>query len=66
MGFNCLKATESLKGDSLRFNTQSPGIPGTHLIHLRKVVARGVKQLVALYSNNWMKIGSGGLKEWLS
>ena len=52
MGFNCLKATESLKGDSLRFNTQSPGIPGTHLIHLRKVVARGVRQLVALYSNN--------------
>ena len=33
MGFNCLKATEPLQGDSLLFTTQSPGVPGTHLIN---------------------------------
>ena len=33
MGFNCLKATEPLRGDSLFFTTQSPGSPGTHLIN---------------------------------
>ena len=31
MGFNWLKATESVQGDSLFFTTQSPGVPGTHL-----------------------------------
>ena len=34
MWFNCLKAKEPLRGDSLLFNTQSPGVPGTHLIGL--------------------------------
>ena len=33
-GFNCLKATESLRGDSLLFTTKSPGVPGVHLIDL--------------------------------
>ena len=33
MGFNCLKAAEPLRGDSLFFTTQSPGFPGTHLIN---------------------------------
>ena len=39
MDFNCLKATEPLQGDSLKFKvlvfftTQSPGVPGTHLIN---------------------------------
>ena len=28
--FNCLKATEPLRGDSLRFTTWSPGLPSTH------------------------------------
>ena len=32
MGFNCLKTTEPLRGDSLLFNTQSPGVLGTYLI----------------------------------
>ena len=32
MGFNCLKATESLQGGSLLFTTKIPEIPGTHLI----------------------------------
>ena len=32
MGFNCFKATEPLRGDSLLFNTNSREIPGTHLI----------------------------------
>ena len=31
MGFNCFKATETLRGDSLLFTTQFPGVPGTHL-----------------------------------
>ena len=34
MGFNSLKATESLRGGSLRFTTKLPEIPDTHLIDL--------------------------------
>ena len=37
MGFNCLKATQSLQGDSLLFPTGSPGLPGTHLVDLRRI-----------------------------
>ena len=37
MGFNCLKATEPLKGGSLLFTTKFPEIPGTHLIDLGRV-----------------------------
>ena len=33
MAPNCLKDTESLRGDSLLFTIQSPGVPGTHLIN---------------------------------
>ena len=32
MGFNCLKATEPLRGDNLLFTTWSPGVRSTHLI----------------------------------
>ena len=35
MGFNCLKATEPLRGGSLLFTTKFPEIPGTHLIDLK-------------------------------
>ena len=28
--FNCTKATEPLRGNSLLFTTKSPGNPGTH------------------------------------
>lgn len=35
MGFNYLKATEPLQGESLLFITKSSGVPGTHLIDLR-------------------------------
>ena len=34
MGFNCLKATEPVRGDSLLFTTQPPGLPGIYLINL--------------------------------
>ena len=37
MGFNCLEATEPLRRDSLFFTTQFPGIPGTHLINLKRM-----------------------------
>ena len=37
MGFNCLKATEPLRGDSLLFTTKFPAIPGTHLIDLGRM-----------------------------
>ena len=37
MGFNCLKATEPLRGGSLLFTTKFPEIPGTHLIDLRRM-----------------------------
>ena len=30
MGFDYLKATEPLRGDSLFFTDQSPGVPRTH------------------------------------
>ena len=34
MGFNCLKATEPLRGGNLLFTTKFPEIPGTRLINL--------------------------------
>ena len=34
MGFNRLKATEPLRGDSLLLTTKFPEISGTHLIDL--------------------------------
>ena len=37
MDFNCLKATESLRGDCLLLTTTFPGIPGTHFIHLGRM-----------------------------
>ena len=37
MEFNCLKATELLRGGSLLFTTKLPDIPGTHLIDLRRM-----------------------------
>ena len=36
IGFNCLKATEPLRGNSLVFTTQSLGVPGTYFINLRR------------------------------
>ena len=37
MGFNCLKATDPPQRDSLLFITQPLGLPGTHLVNLRKM-----------------------------
>ena len=37
MGFNCLKATEPLRGDSLLFTAKPPGGPSTHLIDLGRM-----------------------------
>ena len=37
MGFNYLKATESLPGDSLFFTIQSPGVSRTHLINFSRI-----------------------------
>ena len=37
MGFNCLKATEPLRGDSLLFTIQFSGVPGTQLIDLGRM-----------------------------
>ena len=37
MRFNCLKATEPLRGGSLLFTTQCPGVLGTHLIDLERM-----------------------------
>ena len=37
MGFNCLKATEPLRGECLLFTSKSSGVTGTHLIYLRRV-----------------------------
>ena len=37
MRFNCLKATKPFQGDSLLLTTQSPRVPGPHLINLRQM-----------------------------
>ena len=37
MGFNCLKSTEPLQGDSSLFTTWPPGLPGTHLVDLGRM-----------------------------
>ena len=37
MGFNCLKATELLQGDSLLFTFKFLEIPGTYLIDLERM-----------------------------
>ena len=37
MEFSCLKATELLRGNSLLFTTQSPGVLGTDLIDPRRM-----------------------------
>ena len=42
LGFNCLKATEPLRGESFLFTTQSPGVPGTHLMDLGKMKGCGL------------------------
>ena len=36
-GFNCLKATEPLRGDNLLFTNRPPGLPGTYLINLQRM-----------------------------
>ena len=35
-----VKATEPLQGDTLLFTTKSPGVPGDHLIDLRRMKGR--------------------------
>ena len=37
MRFNCLKATDPLRGDKLLFTAWSPGLPGTHLLNFRRM-----------------------------
>ena len=37
MGFNCLKATEPLSGDTLLSITQFPRVHGTHLTDLERM-----------------------------
>ena len=37
MRFFCCKATKPSRGDSLRITSKSPGVTGTHLIHLRRM-----------------------------
>ena len=48
MGFNCLKAGESLLGESLLFTTTFPGGPGIHLIDLGKM-----KEWIDLGAAQW-------------
>ena len=51
MDFNCLKVTESLRGDCLLLTTKFPGIPSTHFIHLGRM-----KGWVNLGSTYWLRI----------
>ena len=51
MGFDCLKATEPLREDSLLFTTKSPGASGTHLIDLGNMntPGLGIQLLIVSY-----------------
>ena len=40
MGFNCFKATEPLRVDSLLFTIQFPAGPGTQLIDIERIKGR--------------------------
>ena len=51
IGFNCLKAAESLQGESLLLTTRSRGILGTPLIHLGKM-----KGCAELGVNPWDRV----------
>ena len=48
MGFNCLKASSPLLGDSLIFTSMVPGVPCTHLIDLGRM-----KDCVDLGASQW-------------
>ena len=48
-GFNCLKATEPLRGSSLLFTTKFWEIPGTHLINLGRM-----KSWIDLGATRWL------------
>ena len=37
VGFNCLKATELLRGDSFLLTTKASGVPGAHLINFERM-----------------------------
>ena len=56
MGFNCLKATQLLQGDSLLFTIQFSVVPGTKLIDLR-----GLKAELTLEPPNGSEPGTPGL-----
>ena len=49
VGFNCLKATEQLRGDSLLLTAKSSGVPGAHLINFEKM-----KDWVDLGATQWL------------
>ena len=53
-GVSYLKATEPLTEDSLFFTTQSPGVPGTHLINFSKMKDWNNLDLQATWQN-WIQ-----------
>ena len=52
MGFNGLKNTELLRGDSLLFAFRSPGVPGTHFINLERMKAESTLEPLTRMSGN--------------
>ena len=56
MGFNYLKATEPLRGNSQLFTTQFPGFPGTHSINLERMKGWNKRSasVIKLWSNNYI------------
>ena len=58
MGFNCPKATEPLRGDSLRFITKSPKIPDTYLISVGRMKGRLNLGGIQRFSNWYPCIGN--------
>ena len=52
MRFNCLKAIEALRGDSLLSTTQFPGVTGTHLINAGRMTSE---------SPSGFELGTAGL-----
>ena len=47
MGFNCLKDTEPLRGDSSLFTFRSTGVPETHFINLERMKAESTSEPLA-------------------
>ena len=64
MGFNCLKATEPLQGNSLLFTTKFLKISGTHLIDLERCNAELTLESVIDFEPGILGLGIQCFNNW--